>query len=286
MDLLQGIQAQTDGLTKKQRAIADFLLENPEAVCYISLKELSRRTGASEVSILRLCRALGYDGYAALRDAFRARTERLSRGDLAPAFPEGATCGEDEKLLLLNGIFLSEQTGMNRFLTAVRPELLFKTARGLIDAEDVLIFGHDVSKILAEYFSYRLSFLHIKATPVALGDNDAVQNVLARLKKTDHVVLFSFPPYHMPIRGVAKYAEFRAAPVTVITDSTESPAVTEESTNLLCDTSTRFFYNSHTLPVTLINLIASCIAIEMGPRFDEILAEEQSVNRFISDILE
>ncbi|HWS28525.1 MAG TPA: MurR/RpiR family transcriptional regulator [Clostridia bacterium] len=286
MDLLQDIQAQTDGLTKKQRAIADFLLENPEAVCYISLKELSRRTGASEVSILRLCRALGYDGYAALRDAFRARTERLSRGVLAPAFPEGATRGEDEKLQLLNGIFLSEQTGMNRFLTAVRPELLLKTARRLIDAEDVLVFGHDVSKILAEYFSYRLSFLHIKATPVALGDNDAVQNVLARLKKNDHVVLFSFPPYHMPIRGVAKYAEFRAAPVTVITDSAESPAVTEESTNLLCDTSTRFFYNSHTLPVTLINLIASCIAIEMGPRFDEILAEEQSVNRFISDILE
>lgn len=286
MDVLQGIGARRGALTKKQREIVDFLLENPEAVCYISLKELSRRTDVSEVSVLRLCRALGYDGYAALREAFRAHTERLSRGGASPALFEGEAQGGHERHQLLNGIFLNEQAGMNRFLTGMNPELLFKAARELMNAEDVMIFGHDVSKILAEYFSYRLSFLHIKSTPVALGDNDAVQNVLARLKKTDHVVLFSFPPYHMPIRGVAKFAQFRGTPVTVIADSTDSPAVTEESINLLCDTSTRFFYNSHTLPVTLINLLASCIAIEMGPRFDEILAEERSVNRFISDILE
>jgi DNA-binding MurR/RpiR family transcriptional regulator len=286
MDFLQGIDSRRSELTKKQNEIVDFLLGNPEAVCYISLKELSRRTGTSEVSVLRLCRALGYDGYAALREAFRAYTERLSRGSTAPAFLEGGAQGSDEKLQLLNSIFLGEQSAMQRFLSSVNPDALFQSAKGLMNAEDVMIFGHDVSKILAEYFSYRLSFLHIKSTPVALGDNDAVQNVLARLKKTDHVVLFSFPPYHMPIRGVAKYAQFRGTPVTVITDSLQSPAVTEESINLICDTSTRFFYNSHTLPVTLINLLASCVAIELGPHFDEILAEEQSVNRFISDILE
>lgn len=286
MDLLQRIGARQGELTKKQKEIVDFLLTNPEAVCYISLKELSRRTSASEVSVLRLCRALGYDGYASLREAFRAHTERLSHGGGLLSLSKSTEHGEDEKLRLLSDIFLSEQTGMNRFLAAARPELLFKAARELLAAEDVMLFGHDVSKILAEYFSYRLSFLHIKSTPVALGDNDAVQTVLARLKKTDHVILFSFPPYHMPIRGVTKYAQFRGTPVTVIADSMNSPAVTEESTNLLCDTSTRFFYNSHTLPVTLINLLASCIAIEMGARFDEILAEEQSVNRFISDILE
>ena len=71
--------------------------------------------------------------------------------------------------------------------------------------------------------------------------------------------------------------------MTVITDSASSPAVFESCRCCLCSTSTRFFYNSHTLVAVLINLIASCAAMEMGPRFDEIVREERAMENFMQD---
>lgn len=49
----------------------------------------------------------------------------------------------------------------------------------------------------------------------------------------------------------------------------------------LCRTGARYFFNSQVATVSFINILASCIAIEMGPLFDEILANEQDVNDFL-----
>ena len=57
MPILDAIRAKLDTLTAKQRSIAQYLLEAPDEASYLSLKELSVRTQASEVSVLRLCKA-------------------------------------------------------------------------------------------------------------------------------------------------------------------------------------------------------------------------------------
>ena len=48
MDILQKIREIYPSLTRKQKSIADYLLENPEDICYITLAQLSRQTCASE----------------------------------------------------------------------------------------------------------------------------------------------------------------------------------------------------------------------------------------------
>lgn len=108
-----------------------------------------------------------------------------------------------------------------------------------------------------------------------------MSTALANLEERDAVILFSFPPYHMPIRNVANYCRYRGTPILTITDSPDSPAAVEGSDVFLCPTGARYFFNSQVATASFINILASCIAIEMGSLFDEILASEQDVIDFL-----
>ena len=86
MSILDVIRAKLATLTAKQRSIASYLLEAPDEVSYLTLKELSVRTRASEVSVLRLCKALGFDSFIALKEALRAHTQEAFRAVTLPPF--------------------------------------------------------------------------------------------------------------------------------------------------------------------------------------------------------
>ena len=280
MDFVQSIRQKYDGLTAKQRAIIDYMLTHPEDACYASLKEISNRTQSSEVSVLRTCAALGFDGYAQLKEAFRRNWKPVSRDGLFLSGMEDYG-KNDEKVRILEQIARDEDTALTQFLQSIDPEELFEEARDLLCADEVVIFGHDVSKVFADYFFHRLTFLRIQASSVLMDDGSTTQSILGRLRQGAHAIFLSFPPYYSPVGDAARQAAQQGAKVTVIADSPSSPAVFEACRCFLCNTSTRFFYNSHTLVAVLINLIASCAAMEMGPRFDEIVRGECAMGNFV-----
>ena len=85
MDISEIIQSHYDSLTKKQRLIADYILENPMEVSYISLSDLSGKTGCSELTVLKFCKALGFTGFIDLKKAFRTCFSRSIDSTLFPA---------------------------------------------------------------------------------------------------------------------------------------------------------------------------------------------------------
>ena len=65
--------------------------------------------------------------------------------------------------------------------------------------------------------------------------------------------------------SIAKKAADTGVPILTITDSISSPAAEYSTHLLLCQTATKMFYNSLTLPMTALNLLASCLVIDMVP---------------------
>jgi DNA-binding MurR/RpiR family transcriptional regulator len=84
------------------------------------------------------------------------------------------------------------------------------------------------------------------------------------------------------VHNIAEYAECKGATVSAITDSLDSPAITDSSLNFICNTTTKLFYNSLALPIALVNLLASCIVMEMGPQYDKLISDTYEVIHFIN----
>lgn len=281
MSVTESIREAMAGLTSKQKSIAQYIMDNPDEASYLSLKELSVRTGSSEVSVLRLCRALGYDNFVALKDALKQHTQGAFRAATlsAPSLHPDNRIGTAEELL--NKVCADEQNNLNATIAQLDAEMLVNCAHRLLESERVFVFAHDRSYVFADYLCYRLNFLRIQATAVQLGESNTVSTILAAMQEGDTAILFSFPPYYEPCANTASYCRYKNIPLIAVTDSMDSPAAAGADSVFLCRTGARYFYNSQVATLSFINILTSCIAIQMGSGFDEILANEQDVMDFL-----
>ena len=281
MPTLQEICRRADSLTRIQHRIFERMLHNPEAVCYATLRDIAGQMGAAEVTILHMCRRLGCSGYSELQKAFRAgNSEKLRLAYPADYTLETAgppPSGED--LTPTAALFRQEQECLRALASGVDEKQLTDCARALRQARSVLVYGHDASKVLVDYLVHRLRYLRIRASGFPLGDSSTVQTSLAMADEQDVVVLFSFPPDYKPVANVARYAAYRGAEVIAVTDSAASPVTAVSHRHFLCDTRTRFFFNSLTAPMSLINVLTTAIALELGPEMEKIVREELDASR-------
>lgn len=279
MESVLNIDRNYADLTHKQKEIVDYLLANPESACYMSLNDLSARTSASEVTILRMCKKLGFGSYVELKKAFRKHTEQLVKNmseiSLLPI--EIPSSGPGNKTELLRQICQNELERSAEFYKLLCPDDILKAARRILAAKRVLVCGHSISKVVADFLYRRLTLLGVNAILVSPEETDNVQANLLKLEPGDNLIAITFPRYYSHMRNIVQYAEARRATVTAITDSPDSPAVTSDSLNFLCPTSTKMFYNSLALPIALVNLITSGVVIEMGPRYDQLIADANRV---------
>ena len=54
-------------LKKAEQRIANAIFQNPEEVINLSVTELAEKSSASESSVVRFCKSLGYKGYYELK---------------------------------------------------------------------------------------------------------------------------------------------------------------------------------------------------------------------------
>jgi len=271
-------------LTNKQQKILNYIIENPEDVCCISLKELATRVGASEVSVLRVCRELGFEGFAELKKALRNREQMqlCSLSEIEAMVRQSPANIHKKRHDLFNMICLLEKRNMIDMLKGLDMDRIFECAEALLDAHEVVIFGHNASKAPADYLAHRLNYLRVNAYAIRLGDSDTVKAALLRLDEKDFVVFFSFPPYHYPTAEVVKYAQMRGARIITITDDLASPAVASGGHTFICKTKVPFCHNALSMPMMFVELLASSMAIQLGEQIDRIVKEELLISRFIN----
>lgn len=264
MDILERINELYPLFTKKQKGIADYLLANPEEISYITLAQLSQHTSASELTILRFCQKLGCPSFLDLKEKFRDYTQKMIKLASSSSYfvPELVSCEAPERERMLQEICSSEALSFADFFSSFSLEPVVRVSDEIRKSSRIFIYAHDLSKVPGEFLKCRLQNLSFNALLIDLADLEETQRTLRQLTNGDMVIFFSFPRYYFPIGNIAKKAADTGVPVLTITDSDASPAARHSTHLLLCPTSTKFFYNSMTVPMALLNILASCLVID------------------------
>ncbi len=71
MDIIENIKKRSTELTRKQYMVAKYMIDHPDEMAYITLKELSQNIGVTEITILNTCASLGYEGFTQIKYEFR-----------------------------------------------------------------------------------------------------------------------------------------------------------------------------------------------------------------------
>lgn len=269
MDIIQTIHTLYPEMTKKQKSIADCLLEAPEDISYITLAQLSQRTSSSELTLLRFCQKVGCANFLELKNAFREYTQNVVKMLSSPPYfvPDATITDVEGKSELLRQVCREESDACKDFFSSLDLIALISAAEAIRNGKRIFICAHNISHILAEFLEARLRLLNFDASLINLDDLQDTENTLEQLTPEDLVIFIAFPKYYYPLGSIAKNAFSRGSTILTITDSMSSPTVQYSKHMLICHTATRVFYNSLTLPMALLNLLLSYLVIDLGPDY-------------------
>ncbi len=263
------ISEKYDSMSKTHRVIANFVLKNLTDTSYMSIKELSERTGAGEATIIRFCTKLGYEGYPEFKSALRYElstkdsiTNRLRESYKAY---EGRGAGIAQMLQ-------DEMRRIEKTLADLDMSAFFDICNRLTKASKIYIIASRSTASLGSFFQY---YLNMALGNVELiSDMGCKSDLLCSATKDDVVIGITFYRYTKGTVELFQYAKEKGANTIAITDSQVSPLIQFSDVYLLADTSMPSYLDSFVAPLSIINAILAEIGrkgnIHLEKRIEEL----------------
>jgi DNA-binding MurR/RpiR family transcriptional regulator len=210
-------------LPKRLRQVAAFLTEHPDEMALGTAATVASRAGVQPSTLVRFAKALGYDGFSALQQVFRARIrERFPNYRERVAQLRAADGSAPLSAPLLDGFTRSATVSIERLRAGLDPALVDRAIDTLAAAETILILGSRRVFAVAIYLAYAFGKLGLRVQLIDhVAELSAEQIALAGPR--DAVLAISFTPYAPTTVELARAAAERGLPVVAITDSPASP---------------------------------------------------------------
>lgn len=274
-DLKQRIKSQIPHLTESQKAIANYIVENPQRFALSSVRELEKELKTSKSTIVRLAQTLGYNGFYELKNVFlktiRHKLDPINRYKSYLFEP-----GEKSNYLKL----VTEETikNINSTMPLIDDEQYKKTIELIKNANHVYTIGLGISNYLAELASYLLNRVSINSTFMMHGGLTFAEQII-NVSKNDLILAFCFPPYSDETVQAASYAQEKKIKVISITDKATSEIVPYSDAFLQVVVESVTISNSVIAALVLLYSIATQIGYELKNKTLETLESIQHVRK-------
>lgn len=172
-------------LTPAAKRIGEYVLKNAPRVVNMTMTELASESGvASESSVVRFYRALGYEGY---HDFKVTLASEIAGSSLYHSY-EDVTI-DDSPITAARKIFAGSINTLQENLRGLRAETLERAASILEEARRIVVLGYGVSASIANNAAFKLSILEKDAFYSTDSHLNAI--VLSKLKRGDCVLAIS-----------------------------------------------------------------------------------------------
>jgi DNA-binding MurR/RpiR family transcriptional regulator len=213
------ILALFDILSSKQQQLARFVLDNEDVVVFASANDIAEKAGTSAATVVRFCRALGYEGYTDLQAAIRTRfpqyrtmvqkmADRMANGDRLENLP--------------GRVAQSNTQNIQETINQIPAETLSGAVEAITRARHIHIFGSGLSAAAAVLAEHTLVSLGFSARVCLDGrTNQALE--ISRLTDQDLVIVISLWRYLRNTIDAAEAARAIGATCIALTDSPVAP---------------------------------------------------------------
>lgn len=217
------IQSTYNQLTRTEKKVADYVLQNKNKVLYMSITDLADACKVGDASVYRFCRTLGLDGY----QQFKMK--------LSISLPEHELLDDEEEEKeesTASRIMESHMNAIRESYLLLSPEKLDRLVEMIDESEKVYFFGIGDSLLTAE--EARNKFLRITSKVVCLTDPHMQSMAASMATERDLIVIISYSGSTKDNIHVAKIAKRAGAKIACITHYKKSPLTAYSDVTLLC----------------------------------------------------
>lgn len=263
-DIYDAIGIKIDKMSKTQKKIAEYILNNRIETAFLNVKQLAKNAEVSDASIIRFANFLGYGGYSELQQLFQQSTQTKLKTDKD-------SYEEDSEQQVLESIFEKEIRHIQVTYDNLDTEAFFQATDRIVNAKRVFIICGRSTRTLGSYFQH---YLKVILDDVYFLDSfDGNEEIFSSMNENDVVVGITFKRYTKRTLELVDFAHKKNAQIIAITDYVTSPIVKYANNYLLAETRTFKYIDSFVAPQVLVNAIISYVGkvknMELEKRFNE-----------------
>lgn len=228
-DFLIKVRSAYNQFTKAEKKVADYILQNPKNVLFMSITDLAEACDVGDTSVFRFCKTMELKGYQefkmmlslSLRDEAGSSKEFTGNVSLNDTFSEVA-----QKVLNTNMNALTETYSL------LNEEIISGAIDCLHEAKRIYFFGVGASLLTA--LKAMNKFLRIEPKVYCVQDSHMQAMVASMMGPSDAAVLFSYSGATKDTIHVAEMAQKSGAKIICVTRFVKSPLTSYADYTLLC----------------------------------------------------
>jgi DNA-binding MurR/RpiR family transcriptional regulator len=256
MEFSELVRERFDDLTKSEKRIASYLLQNQDEAAFLSAAELAARLDLSEATVVRFAQSLDFGGFpdlrAALQSSFRLRVTHSARlrGRLDDLRQDGD---------ILERLTVAEIDYLTQALRTVDREALRQAVNLLRERDRTFVFGLHASVSLVDLLEIRLRRFGRHVIPLTSTGREMLEPLLL-MTGDDLLFVIAFFDVNPALRLVIDHAHACACPIILLTDTLGSILGDEADVVLAARRGPVSAFHSLTVPMTIINTLLLALA--------------------------
>ncbi|MBZ1154607.1 MurR/RpiR family transcriptional regulator [Clostridioides difficile] len=255
--LISNIQSQYTRLSKGQKLIAQYILNNYDKVAFMTACKLGETVGVSESTVVRFANALGYSGYpklqAALQELIKNKLTTVQRVEMAHDY--------SDDFAILNKVLKSDIDNIRSTLEEIDERVFKEASNKLLRARKIYILGMRSSFVVAQYLGFYLDIILDNVHIIRMDMGDAFEQIV-RINEEDVIVAISFPRYSKKSYQIVNYAKEKGAHVISLTDSLFAPVASLADNTLLVKSNMASFVDSLVPALSISNALAISVGMK------------------------
>jgi DNA-binding MurR/RpiR family transcriptional regulator len=272
-ELLKNIQDNYNSFSKRQKSIADYILNNYDKAAFMTASKLGKTTNVSESTVVRFAVRLGFSGYPELQKEIH----ELVKSKLTSIQRIAISSSRLTEANVLKSVLQADMDKIKMTIDEVDQKQFNLAVQSILESRHIYILGVRSSAPLASFLGFYFNLIFSNVRLVHTTSVSEMFEQIVRATKGDVVIGISFPRYSKRTIKAVQFAKSTGATVIAITDSKKSPIATFADYSLIARSDMASFVDSLVAPLSLINALIVAIGMKKHDEVYEIFDKLETI---------
>lgn len=250
----------TDGLSKSDIIVANYIMKNYFSIPYMSINEVAKCVNVSEATLSRFCRKIGYENFKDLKKKIIESSNISPSLKVKNTLIKMSSSSHDKNTI--NNVLSNLINNLNTTLEILDKKKFENAVSEIINAKKIFIFAPAPSYGLAYILQYRLNRFGFNIV-LMKNSGSAIFEDMINIESSDIILVFGFSKMLVETKVLLEFCNKNKYKTILLTDLMESEM------SRLADISLCVYRGSinefHSM--TSITALIDCIIVEIALRF-------------------
>lgn len=264
-DIHDLIARRREEMSKTQKKIADYVLENQSACSFQTVGQMAEGAQVSEASVVRFANFLGFEGYTAFQKELQEKAKNQMDSTQRLTLSYSAYEGNEEGIAQ---VFKEDIENLSDTLQGLDMDMFYKIVHGLMNAGRIVIVATRSSMGLGIFLQY---YLKLSVDQVYLIDDfQNNEHLINSLGRGDFVFAISFKRYTKRTVDILQYiaSAKKGCEIASLTDEMTSPLIPCSDYYLLARAHMSTYIDSFVAPQAIIDALLMTIGKEKNKELE------------------